>query len=153
MAFLRKQTSEGSIGLLYSIIHKCICVEVWKKNVYIIQKYYLMKEHLILRKRLVYVTNEDIGHIKLSNEIMECKNNDLFKYLIICCRLKKTHDPAWLSRLALHYSMNNIKTDDKELIEAMKMTEFIRKNNYKNIFVNILVKNIVNYIHFLERII
>ena len=28
------------------------------------------------------------------------------------CRLKKTHDPAWLSRLALHYAMNNIDTDN-----------------------------------------
>ena len=42
--------------------------------------------------------------------IMECNDKDLYKYLIVLCRLKKTHDPAWLSRLSLHYSMNNILT-------------------------------------------
>tara|TARA_A100001015_G_scaffold127951_1_gene141858 strand:+ start:8 stop:1180 length:1173 start_codon:yes stop_codon:yes gene_type:complete len=47
--------------------------------------------------------------------------------------MKKTHDSAWLSRLALHYSMNNLKSDDEELIEAMKLTEFIRRNDYKSI--------------------
>ena len=64
---------------------------------------------------------------------MECKDEDLFKYILICCRMKKTHDSAWLSRLALHYSMNNLKSDDEELIEAMKLTEFIRKDDYKSI--------------------
>ena len=54
-----------------------------------------------LRKRLVYVTNEDICNLKLAKEIMECKDEDLFKYIVICCRMKKTHDSAWLSRLAL----------------------------------------------------
>ena len=80
-----------------------------------------------LRKRLVYVVNEDICNLDLSEEIMDCKDEDLFKYVILCCKLKKTHDSAWLSRLALHYSMNNLKTDNEELLEAMKLTEFVRK--------------------------
>ena len=48
-----------------------------------------MKEPNSLRKRLVYVTNEDIGHINLSNEIVDCSDEDLYKYVVICCRLKK----------------------------------------------------------------
>ena len=47
MAFLRKQTSEGSIAELYSVIQKCIRRGL-EKNVYIIQKFYLMKGLLIL---------------------------------------------------------------------------------------------------------
>ena len=72
-------------------------------------------------KRLIYVTNEDIGHIKLSEEIRLCSDENLFKYCMICCQLKKTHDPAWLSRLALHYCMKDIETDNEELIEAKKV--------------------------------
>ena len=47
---------------------------------------------------------------------------DLFKYVVICCRLKKHMIQRGYLDLALHYSMNNIKTDNYELIEAMKMT-------------------------------
>ena len=133
MAFLRKQTSEGSIAVLYSLIQKCIRRGLEEECLYYSEILFNEGTPNSLRKRLVYVTNEDIGHIKLSNEIMECKNEDLFKYLIICCRLKKTHDPAWLSRLALHYSMNNLKSNDEELSEAMKLTEYVRKEYYKNI--------------------
>ena len=133
MAFLRKQTSEGSIGLLYSVIQKCMRRGLEEECLYYSDILFKEGTPNSLRKRLVYVTNEDIGHIKLSNEIMECKDEDLYKYVVICCRLKKTHDPAWLSRLALHYSMNNLETDNPELIESMKMTEFIRKDDYKSI--------------------
>ena len=133
MAFLRKQTSEGSIALLYSLIQKCIRRGLEEESLYYSEILFNEGTPNSLRKRLVYVTNEDIGHIKLSNEIMECKNEDLFKYLIICCRLKKTHDPAWLSRLALHYSMNNLKSNNEELSEAMKLTEYVRNDDYKNI--------------------
>ena len=133
MAFLRKQTSEGSIAVLYSLIQKCIRRGLEEESLYYSEILFNEGTPNSLRKRLVYVTNEDIGHIKLSNEIMECKNEDLFKYLIICCRLKKTHDSAWLSRLALHYSMNNLKSNDEELIEAMKLTEYVRNEDYKNI--------------------
>ena len=133
MAFLRKQTSEGSIGLLYSIIQKCIRRGLEEECLYYSGILYKEGTPNSLRKRLVYVTNEDICNLKLAKEIMECKDEDLFKYIVICCRMKKTHDSAWLSRLALHYSMNNLKTDDEELIEAMKMTEFIRRNDYKSI--------------------
>jgi len=133
MAFLRKQTSEGSIGLLYSIIQKCIRRGLEEECLYYSNILYKEGTPNSLRKRLVYVTNEDICNLKLAKEIMECKDEDLFKYILICCRMKKTHDSAWLSRLALHYSMNNLKSDDEELIEAMKLTEFIRKDDYKNI--------------------
>ena len=133
MAFLRKQTSEGSIGLLYSLIQKCIRRGLEEECLYYSEILFNEGTPNSLRKRLVYVTNEDIGHIKLSNEIMECKNEDLFKYLIICCRLKKTHDSAWLSRLALHYSMNNLKSNNEELSEAMKLTEYVRNDDYKSI--------------------
>ena len=133
MAFLRKQTSEGSIGLLYSIIQKCIRRGLEEESLYYSNILYKEGTPNSLRKRLVYVTNEDICNLKLAKEIMECKDEDLFKYIIVCCRMKKTHDSAWLSRLALHYSMNNLKTDDEELIESMKITEFIRKNDYKSV--------------------
>ncbi len=133
MAFLRKQTSEGSIAVLYSLIQKCIRRGLEEECLYYSEILFNEGTPNSLRKRLVYVTNEDIGHIKLSNEIVECPDEDLFKYVVICCRLKKTHDSAWLSRLALHYSMNNIKTDNYELIEAMKMTEFIKNDDYKSI--------------------
>ena len=133
MAFLRKQTSEGSIGLLYSIIQKCIRRGLEEESLYYSNILYKEGTPNSLRKRLVYVTNEDICNLKLAKEIMECKDEDLFKYILICCRMKKTHDSAWLSRLALHYSMNNLKSDDEELIEAMKLTEFIRKDDYKSI--------------------
>ena len=133
MAFLRKQTSEGSIGLLYSLIQKCIRRGLEEECLYYSEILFNEGTPNSLRKRLVYVTNEDIGHIKLSNEIMECKDEDLFKYLIICCRLKKTHDSAWLSRLALHYSMNNLKSNNEELSEAMKLTEYVRNDDYKSI--------------------
>ena len=133
MAFLRKQTSEGSIGLLYSIIQKCIRRGLEEECLYYSNILYKEGTPNSLRKRLVYVTNEDICNLKLAKEIMECKDEDLFKYILICCRMKKTHDSAWLSRLALHYSMNNLKSDDEELIEAMKLTEFIRKDDYKSI--------------------
>ena len=133
MAFLRKQTSEGSIAELYSVIQKCIRRGLEKECLYYSEILFNEGTPNSLRKRLVYVTNEDIGHIKLSNEIVECKDEDLFKYIVVCCRMKKTHDSAWLSRLALHYSMNNIKTDDEELIEAMKLTEYVRNDDYKSI--------------------
>ena len=133
MAFLRKQTSEGSIGLLYSVIQKCMRRGLEEECLYYSDILYKEGTPNSLRKRLVYVTNEDIGHIELSNEIVGCKDEDLYKYVVICCRLKKTHDPAWLSRLALHYSMNNLKTDNPELIEAIKMTEYVRDDDYKSI--------------------
>jgi hypothetical protein len=133
MAFLRKQTSEGSIALLYSIIQKCMRRGLEGECLYYSDILFKEGTPNSLRKRLVYVTNEDIGHIELSNEIVECKDEDLYKYVVICCRLKKTHDPAWLSRLALHYSMNNLKTDNPELIESMKMTEYVRDDDYKSI--------------------
>ena len=133
MAFLRKQTSEGSIGLLYSVIQKCMRRGMEEECLYYSDILYKEGTPNSLRKRLVYVTNEDIGHIELSNEIVGCKDEDLYKYVVICCRLKKTHDPAWLSRLALHYSMNNLKTDNPELIESIKMTEYVRDDDYKSI--------------------
>jgi len=133
MAFLRKQTSEGSIGLLYSVIQKCMRRGLEEECLYYSDILYKEGTPNSLRKRLVYVTNEDIGHIKLSDEIMRCKNEDLYKYVVICCRLKKTHDTAWLSRLALHYSMNKLNTDNPELIEAIKMTEYVRDDDYKSI--------------------
>lgn len=133
MAFLRKETSEGSVALLYSIIQKCIRRGLESEALYYSQVLYNEATPNSLRKRLVYVTNEDIGHIKLSNEILDCSDDNLFKYLVICCRLKKTHDPAWLSRLALHYSMNNKSTSNKELIEACRMTEYVRDDDYKSI--------------------
>ena len=133
MAFLRKETSEGSVALLYSIIQKCIRRGLESEALYYSKVLYNEATPNSLRKRLVYVTNEDIGHINLSNEILECSDNDLFKYLVICCRMKKTHDPAWLSRLALDYSMNNKSTNNDELIEACKMTEYVRNDDYKSI--------------------
>jgi len=133
MAFLRKSTSEGNVGLLYSIIQKCIRRGLEKETLFYSQILYNEATKNSLRKRLVYVVNEDICHLDLSEEIMNCEDEDLFKYVIVCCRLKKTHDSAWLSRLALHYSMNNLKTDDEELLEAMKLTEFVRKKEYESI--------------------
>ena len=133
MAFLRKQTSEGSIGLLYSVIQKCMRRGLEEECLYYSDILFKEGTPNSLRKRLVYVTNEDIGHIELSNEIVGCKDEDLYKYVVICCRLKKTHDSAWLSRLALHYSMNNLKTDNPELIESIKMTEYVRDDDYKSI--------------------
>ena len=133
MAFLRKQTSEGSIGLLYSVIQKCVRRGLESECLYYSDILYNEGTPNSLRKRLVYITNEDIGHLDLSNEIVGCSDEDLFKYVVICCRMKKTHDPAWLSRLALHYSMNNIKSDNDEMNEAIKLTEMVRDDNYKSI--------------------
>jgi len=133
MAFLRKQTSEGSIGLLYSIIQKCLRRGLVEESLYYSKVLYNEGTPNSLRKRLVYVTNEDICHIKLSNEILNCLDEDLFKYVAVCCKLKKTHDSAWLSRLSLHYAMNNIVSTNKEMIEAIKLTEFVRKGDYKRI--------------------
>lgn len=133
MAFLRKSTSEGNVGLLYSIIQKCIRRGLEQECLYYSQILYNEATKNSLRKRLVYVVNEDICNLDLSEEIMNCKDEDLFKYVILCCKLKKTHDSAWLSRLALHYSMNKLKTDNEELLEAMKLTEFVRKKDYESI--------------------
>ena len=133
MAFLRKQTSEGSIGLLYSVIQKCMRRGLEEECLYYSDILYKEGTPNSLRKRLVYVTNEDICNLKLSNEIMGCSDEDLYKYVVVCCRLKKTHDSAWLSRMALHYSMNNLKTDNPELIESIKMTEYVREDDYKSI--------------------
>ncbi len=133
MAFLRKETSEGNIGLLYSIIQKTIRRGLVNECLYYSKILFDEGTPNSLRKRLVYVTNEDIGHIELSNEIMNCDDKDLFKYVVICCRLKKTHDPAWLSRLALHYCMNNLETDNNEIIEAKKMTYLVKDKKYKEI--------------------
>ena len=74
MAFLRKQTSEGSIGLLYSIIQKCIRRGLEEECLYYSGILYKEGTPNSLRKRLVYVTNEDICNLKLAKEIMECKN-------------------------------------------------------------------------------
>ena len=133
MAFLRKQTSEGSIGLLYSVIQKCMRRGLEEECLYYSTVLFNEGTPNSLRKRLVYITNEDIGHIELSNEIVECSDDDLFKYVAICCRMKKTHDTAWLSRLALHYSMNKIVPKSEEMIEAVKMTEYVRKDDFKSI--------------------
>ena len=133
MAFLRKETSEGNIGLLYSIIQKTIRRGLENECLYYSKILFDEGTPNSLRKRLIYVTNEDIGHIELSNEIMNCDDVDLFKYVVICCRLQKTHDPAWLSRLALHYCMNNLETDNEELIEAKKMTYLVKDKKYKEI--------------------
>ena len=122
MAFLRKQTSEGSVGLLYSIIQKCIRRGLENESLYYSQILYNECTKNCLRKRLIYVCNEDICNLKLSQEILECDDTDLFKYLIICCRMKKTHESAWLSRLALHYAMNNLTTELEELNMAIKYT-------------------------------
>jgi hypothetical protein len=133
MAFLRKKTSEGNIGLLYSIIQKTIRRGLENECLYYSKILFDEGTPNSLRKRLIYVTNEDIGHIELSNEIMNCDDVDLFKYVVICCRLQKTHDPAWLSRLALHYCMNDLETDNFELIEAKKMTFLVKDKKYKEI--------------------
>jgi len=133
MAFLRKQTSEGSIGLLYSIIQKCIRRGHEQEALYYSQIIYNEATKNSLRKRLIYVSTEDIGNLRLSEEILLCRDEDLLKYLIICCRMKKTHDPAWLSRLALHYCMNKLETNNEELKEAMKLTEFVKVKDYDSI--------------------
>jgi len=133
MAFLRKQTTEGSIGLIYSIIQKCIRRGLENESLYYSQILYNEATKNCLRKRLIYVCNEDICNLKLSQEILECNDTDLFKYLIICCRMKKTHESAWLSRLALHYAMNNLKTDSEELNEAIKITNLVKKEDFKSI--------------------
>ena len=133
MAFLRKQTSEGNVGLLYSIIQKCIRRGLENESLYYSQILYNECTKNCLRKRLIYVCNEDICNLKLSQEILNCNDTDLFKYLIICCRMKKTHESAWLSRLALHYAMNNLKTDSKELNEAIKITNLVKKEDFKKI--------------------
>ena len=133
MAFLRKQTSEGSIGLLYSIIQKCIRRGLEEEALYYSNVIYTEATKNSLRKRLIYVSTEDIGNLRLSEEILLCKDEDLLKYLVICCRMKKTHDPAWLSRLALHYCMNKLETDNEELQEAMKLTEFVKIKDYDSI--------------------
>ena len=133
MAFLRKQTSEGSIGLLYSVIQKCMRRGMEEECLYYSRILFNEGTPNSLRKRLVYITNEDIGHIELSNEIVECSDEDLFKYVAICCRLKKTHDTAWLSRLSLHYSMNKIVPKSEEMIESVKMTECVRREDFKSI--------------------
>ena len=133
MAYLRKSTSEGNVGLLYSILQKCIRRGHEKESLYYSNIIYNEASINCLRKRLIYITNEDIGHIQLSEEIRLCKDEDLFKYCSICCRLKKTHDPAWLSRLALHYCMKNIDSDNEEIIEAKKCTMMKRDENYKGL--------------------
>ena len=133
MAFLRKQTSEGSVGLLYSIIQKCIRRGLENESLYYSQILYNECTKNCLRKRLIYVCNEDISNLKLSQEILECDDNDLFKYLIICCRMKKTHESAWLSRLALHYAMNNLKTELEELNIAIEYTNLVKKEDFKSI--------------------
>ena len=133
MAFLRKQTSEGSVGLLYSIIQKCIRRGLENESLYYSQILYNECTKNCLRKRLIYVCNEDISNLKLSQEILECDDNDLFKYLIICCRMKKTHESAWLSRLALHYAMNNLKTELEELNMAIEYTNLVKKEDFKSI--------------------
>ena len=133
MAFLRKQLSEGNVGLIYSIIQKCIRRGLENESLYYSQILYNECTKNCLRKRLIYVCNEDICNLKLSQEILECNDIDLFKYLIICCRMKKTHDSAWLSRLALHYAMNNLKTDLEELNEAIKYTNLVKKEDFKSI--------------------
>jgi len=133
MAFLRKQTSEGSIAELYSVIQKCIRRGLENECLYYSDILFNEGTPNSLRKRLVYVTNEDIGHINLSNEIVDCSDEDLYKYVVICCRLKKTHDPAWLSRLGVHYCMNNLETNNPELIEAKKLTEFVKNEDYNSI--------------------
>ena len=74
MAFLRKQTSEGSIAELYSVIQKCIRRGLEEECLYYSNILYKEGTPNSLRKRLVYVTNEDIGHINLSNEIVECSD-------------------------------------------------------------------------------
>ena len=133
MAYLRKSTSEGNVGLLYSILQKCIRRGLEGEALYYSKIIYEEASINCLRKRLIYVTNEDIGHIELSEEIRICKDEELFKYCGICCRLKKTHEPAWLSRLALHYCMKNIVTEDDEIIEAKKCTMMKKNENYKGI--------------------
>ena len=72
---------------------------------------------------------------------MDCKDEDLFKYVILCCKLK-THDSAWLSRLALHYSMNNLKTDHHKLLEAINSIS-VKKKDYKSIKVFNAIKCIL----------
>ena len=81
MAFLRKQTSEGSIGLLYSVIQKCMRRGMEEECLYYSGVLFNEGTPNSLRKRLVYITNEDIGHINLSLEIMNCSDDDLFKYV------------------------------------------------------------------------
>ena len=133
MAFLRKKTSEGSVGLIYSIIQKCIRRGIEEEALYYSSILYNEATKNSLRKRLVYITNEDICHLELANEIMLCSDEDLFKYVVICCRLKKTHDSAWLSRLALHYNMNDLETKDKELLDAIYITKLVKEEDFKTI--------------------
>ena len=133
MAFLRRETSEGNIGLIYSIIQKTIRRGLENKCLYYSKILYNEGTPNSLRKRLCYIINEDIGHIVLSNEVMNCEDSELFKYVIICCRLKKTHDPAWLSRLSLDYCINNKHTNDFELNEGKKLTYLVKNKDYKNI--------------------
>ena len=83
MAFLRKQTSEGSIGLLYSIIQKCIRRGLEEEALYYSNVIYTEATKNSLRKRLIYVSTEEIGNLRLSEEILLCKDEDLLKYLVI----------------------------------------------------------------------
>ena len=68
MAFLRKSTSEGNVGLLYSIIQKCIRRGLEKECLYYSKILYNEATKNSLRKRLVYVVNEDICNLDLSEE-------------------------------------------------------------------------------------
>lgn len=133
MAFLRKKTTEGSVGLIYSIIQKSIRRGLEEEALYYSSILYNEITKNSLRKRLIYITNEDICHLELAYEIMLCNDEDLLKYVIICCRLKKTHDSAWLSRLALHYCMNNLQTNNQELQEAINITKYVKEQDFKSI--------------------
>ena len=56
MAFLRKPLSEGSVGMIYSIIQKCIRRGLEEECLYYSMMLYNEATKNSLRKRLVYVT-------------------------------------------------------------------------------------------------
>jgi len=134
MAFLRKKTKDGiSIGMAYSIFQKCVRRCMVAEALHYGMLIYNDGTPNSLRKRLVQSCLEDMSNWHLALEIYKCDDSELENYIYIVTTNKKTHISAWFQRVALHYAIYNINTNNSELELGIKMHKFASGKKYKDI--------------------
>lgn len=135
MAFLRKTTCDKdvSIGIAYSAFQKTIRRGLTKNALYYGGLIYKYGTPNALRKRIIQSCLEDMCNLDLAIEVMKSSDEKLLDYIKIISQNKKTHISAWFQRVALDYAIYNTKTTNEEILTGIKMHNFEKNKNYKNL--------------------
>jgi hypothetical protein len=132
--FLRKPTRDNiTIGMCYSIFQKCIRRGLVEEALHYGRLIKLDGTPNALRKRMVLVCLEDMGHWSLALELKGLKDSQLLDYIQIMCANKKTHLTAYLSRICLYEIENSIESNDNLINEVKTYIRYFVEEKWKEL--------------------